>query len=81
MGITVNYILNKVIKYIIIYYMRYNINYFKKGGSSFINRTQIYNISNDLLGNIIKYIDFKKCKNLIKILENANELENNIDLP
>jgi hypothetical protein len=27
MGITVNYILNKIIKYIILYYMRYDINY------------------------------------------------------
>jgi WD40 repeat protein len=78
MGITVNYILNKIIKYIIIYYMRYNINYSQKGGSSFINRTQIYNISNDLIVNIIKYIDFKKCKDLIKILENTNELKKKI---
>jgi WD40 repeat protein len=79
MGITVNYILNKIIKYIILYYMRYDINYSQKGGSSFINEKQIYEISNDLLANIIKYIDFKKCKDLIKILENMNELKKKIN--
>ena len=59
--------------------MRYDINYFKKGGSSFTNKRQIYNIPNDLITNILKYIDFKRCKDLIKILENTSKLEEYID--
>ena len=59
--------------------MRYNINYSQKGGSVFIDVKQIYNISDDLLTNIIKYIDFEKCKDLIEILENTSELIEKID--
>ena len=55
--------------------MRYNIIYNLKGGSSFINKTNKYKISDDLITNILKYIDFKNCKDLIKILENTIELK------
>ena len=59
--------------------MRYNIIYNLKGGSSFINKTNKYKISDDLITNILKYIDFKNCKDLIKILENTIELKEKID--
>jgi WD40 repeat protein len=39
----------------------------------------LYNIPNDLIANIIKYIDFKRCSNLIKILKNTTELKEKIN--
>ena len=62
--------------------MRYKINYIKKGGSIASNNKELfnlYNISNDLIGNILKYIDFKDCIDLVKIIKNISELEHKID--
>ena len=54
--------------------MKYNIKYSYKGGS-IINRIEIPYLSSDLLENIIKYIDFNYCFNLIKLVENFDELK------
>jgi WD40 repeat protein len=53
--------------------MIYNIKYLQK------RRSKLYNIPNDLLVNIIKYIDFEKCGDLIKILKNNKDLKQMID--
>jgi WD40 repeat protein len=59
--------------------MRYNIKYSQKGGSAFINADpEFVYISDDLLSNILKYIDFEYCFNLIKLIENYKHFNKKI---